>query len=484
MDQTNSILLTVDKSHLITIGERLYVESLDLIRELVNNAYDADATVVEVTVKPDEIIVKDDGTGMDFFGLQQYFTIGSQEKIQCQKSKIYNRDQIGQFGIGKFASLSACETFIVNTQKEDFAAEVIFDKKEWKKSRETWELPLTIKAPDPKRGNGTTVILKNLRKQFDLKDVEDKILQSVPLKAPNFLVKLNSHPVFSRSLSGHRIPILDSCHFGMISGEIVIIPQSAASPTQTGIEVKVKQVTIKRELFGMETWGKAMLRVQGEIYAEFLPVTSDRSGFITDSEEYKTFLKVMERVMRDVQTVLGKLSGKMERRKASRALNEALSRIYKALAKNPEFSPFGVFPQAQEEGKGIGGAAAEAAQKPSEEILSENKERKKPKRKKKVKVKRLTPDAIVKKLRIGDMGISFCLDHLGEDGTECFTEGSVIYINYDHPLYQRESKNPRTHTMHVARLLTQEISLMKDLRNPRQAFERQSKLLKDAFLGS
>ncbi len=36
--------VTVDKSHLITIGERLYSESIELIRELVNNAYDADAT--------------------------------------------------------------------------------------------------------------------------------------------------------------------------------------------------------------------------------------------------------------------------------------------------------------------------------------------------------------------------------------------------------------------------------------------------------
>jgi hypothetical protein len=35
--------VTVDKSHLITIGERLYSESIELIRELVNNAYDADA---------------------------------------------------------------------------------------------------------------------------------------------------------------------------------------------------------------------------------------------------------------------------------------------------------------------------------------------------------------------------------------------------------------------------------------------------------
>jgi hypothetical protein len=57
-----------------------------------------------------------------------------------------------------------------------------------------------------------------------------------------------------------------------------------------------------------------------------------------------------------------------------------------------------------------------------------------------------------------------------------------VYINRDHPLYKREAKKGDAHTMHIARLLTQEIALMKDPRNPRQAFERQSKLLRDAFI--
>ncbi len=35
--------VTIDKSHLVAIGERLYAESVELLRELVNNAYDADA---------------------------------------------------------------------------------------------------------------------------------------------------------------------------------------------------------------------------------------------------------------------------------------------------------------------------------------------------------------------------------------------------------------------------------------------------------
>jgi hypothetical protein len=74
------------------------------------------------------------------------------------------------------------------------------------------------------------------------------------------------------------------------------------------------------------------------------------------------------------------------------------------------------------------------------------------------------------------------LDHFGETGPESFSEGTTVYINRDHPLYKREAKKAEAHTMHIARLLSQEIALMKDPRNPRQAFERQSKLLRDAFI--
>ena len=52
---TQFIEVTVDKSHLVTIGERLYGESVELIRELVNNAYDADATEVKITISSDKI---------------------------------------------------------------------------------------------------------------------------------------------------------------------------------------------------------------------------------------------------------------------------------------------------------------------------------------------------------------------------------------------------------------------------------------------
>src|SRR5574341_560557 len=99
MSRSGFLPVTVDKSHLITIGERLYTESIELIRELVNNAYDADASEVRVTVTDDLIRVEDNGAGMDFDGLRQYFNIGSMEKLQKPRSPHFRRDRIGQFGI-------------------------------------------------------------------------------------------------------------------------------------------------------------------------------------------------------------------------------------------------------------------------------------------------------------------------------------------------------------------------------------------------
>ena len=474
--------VTVDKSHLVTIGERLYAESIELIRELVNNAYDADATEVKVMLTPESVSVEDNGAGMDLEGLEQYFVIGSQEKLLQPKSPVFKRDRIGQFGIGKFATLSACRRFIVYTQKGNFAARVVFDKDEWSREAGEWRLPLEILAPDGQRGNGTTVTLLGLNKQFAAEDVERKIVEGVPLKAPHFTVFLNGQQVRPKSFAGHRIPFLEGTEFGPVSGEIIILPASAASVEELGIEIKVKQVTVRRELFGAQTWGKVAARIRGEVHSDFLPITSDRTGFVTDSPEYQAFNQSMQRVMTDVHAVLMRLMGKGEKRAASRALGEALQRISKALVKNPDFSPFGPVPFGDPDG--IGGAAATKSAEATHEAkpVGIGKRFSRGMRKKSPTAKRLTPDAVVRRLKMGQAGISCCLDHFGDAGPESFSEGTIVYINRDHPLYKREAKKADAHTMHIARLLTQEISLMKDPRNPRQAFERQSKLLRDAFI--
>jgi hypothetical protein len=312
------IPVTIDKSHIITIGERLYSESIEFIRELVNNAYDADATLVKITMEDDYITIKDDGAGMDKEGLVQYFNIGSQHKIQSPRSPIYKRDRIGQFGIGKFASLSACERFEVLTRKGNSVYRVVFDKGEWEKNASEWKLPIEILPSDSRDGEGTTVSLFNLLRRFNPEDIEAKIIEGTPLKTPHFRVVLNRHTIKPRSLSGQRIPVLEGTEFGPVTGEIVVLPESAASMENLGIEIKVKQVTVTRELFGMESWGKTMARVRGEFNADFLPLTSDRTGFVKDSREYQEFLRVALKVMDELRNVLSRLIEKKESVRVSR----------------------------------------------------------------------------------------------------------------------------------------------------------------------
>ena len=488
--------VTVDKRHIVSIGERLYAESVELLRELVNNAYDADATEVRVEVGPEKIVVGDNGTGMDMAGLEQYFIIGSNEKVVHSRSSRFGRVRIGQFGIGKFASLAAASRFELISRHKDFGARVVFDKKAWEEAKDEWHLPCEILASDsrdPQEGDGTTVILSELSKSFRVEDVERKLVESVPLKAPDFAVYLNGRRLYPRSLVGRRIPILEGTRFGLVTGEIVITPKSAADFKDLGIEVKVKAVTVKKDLFGMETWGKAVARVKGEIHADFLPITSDRSSFIVDSDEFQEFLKIMEKVVVVVGKALGKEADRSEQRKSSRAVNEALQRIHKALARNPDLSPFGpvYYGDPDEAGgsavlgaKGKGRNETEVPPREAQRVQEpETAAAAAPKRKRRRHplVKRVTPNAIVRRMRMGTESVSVCLDFFGPGGPECFSEGNVVYINRDHPLFQRESRKAAAQTMYIARLVTQEISLMKETRSPRVAFSRQNQLLKDAF---
>jgi hypothetical protein len=485
--ETTSLEVTVDKRHIISIGERLYAESVELLRELVNNAYDADATEVRVEIGPDRVVVRDDGTGMDAEGLAQYFRIGSDEKVLRSVSPRFGRDRIGQFGIGKFASLAAAVTFEIVTRKGDFAARVVFDKRQWEASRSAWTLPCEILDPNALPGDGTTVVLSDLTKAFDPAEAEETIKDGVPLKAPHFAVFLNGRPVQPRAYSGQRLPVLEGCPYGAVAGEIVILPKSAAAAKDLGIDVKVKGVTVKKELFGMETWGPAMARVRGEINASFLPVTSDRSNFVTDSDEYRQFLKVMEKVVSLVENKLGKDADRREDRRAGRAVKEALLRIHRALALNPDFSPFGPIPYG--DGKGVGGAAAEGTKTAGADDKDVGPEgggavgtkEPKPKRRRNPLVKKITPNAIVRRIKLGRSAVSVCMDFFGEASPECFAEGNVVYINRDHPLFKREARKAASFTMYVARLMTQELALMTETKSPRLAFTRQSKLLKDAF---
>jgi len=351
-EATLRLPVTVDKSHIITLGERLYGESIELVRELVNNAYDADATRVNVQINKDKIVVEDNGNGMDLEGLKEYFNIGSPQKRILKKSPRFAREMIGQFGIGKFSSLSACQRFEVWTKKGSFAATVTFDKNEWEKNKEFWHLPLKIQSPQPKQRDGTRVSLTGLIKNFKISDVRAHLMETVPLRSPNFSVYVNGERLSSQYVAGRKIPFLEGTKFGTVYGEIVLVTSGSSPRDKAGIQCKVKGVTIKRDFFGLENLGSPAKKIYGFVNANFLPITSDRTGFITDSPEYQAFKEVMQQVAKRVRKQLRILADERGNRKINRRLKEAMKRIERALLYNPDLCPFGLVAQGERHEEG------------------------------------------------------------------------------------------------------------------------------------
>lgn len=228
----------------------MYSQSLDLIRELVANAYDADATRVNIVVDSNNLTVEDNGVGMDRVGIEQYFTIGSLFKKQNPISSIFKRTRIGEFGIGKFAVLSLCDRFELYAKAKDYGATVIFDREDFEK-RQDWNVPIVEHAVSDREKTGTRVTLFQLKKPLSLFDLERYLINLFPLTDKNFSIFLNERKLEPTYIPGERFKIYEVTQFGVIKGEI-IIASLALSKEHEGIGIRIKEVLIKRETFDIE----------------------------------------------------------------------------------------------------------------------------------------------------------------------------------------------------------------------------------------
>lgn len=501
---TTTIPVKFDKSHIVTIGEKLYGESLELIRELVCNAYDADATSVWVEITPEKIKVRDDGSGMDESGLIEYFNIGSENKKHEGVSPKFKRRRIGQFGIGKFATLTACGRFRVFTQKGESAIETVFDRNDWFHN-ENWSVPLTRHDHNPDFGQGTLVTLEDLKKAFVLSEVERYIRERLPLSAPHFEVFLNGNRIEPTYIAGKKFEIDTRTSFGAIHGE-VILPhlKGFQRAGQAGIECIVRGVLVCREHFGLES-STIFHRLRGRVTADFLPITSDRNRFITDTPEYESFTQTMQRELRRILKSLKQELIKKEDQKADAALRETLGKIGKAMRRNPAFAPPVMSPTGEVDEHGNADAEKMApATGEGEEgrdavsvDLSEKEEEadkhpnpdseptdKKTPSARKVKVKNLDGKTMAaRQVKVGGLGVTCVLEHCGHDYPPAFLESGIIYLNRDHRLYKKqEKKNNRENlNFYLASLITQQVALLRCEHDARRMVEIQNQLLADSF---
>jgi len=172
--------LTIDLQVLKHLGIGLYSNVPAVVSEMVANAYDADAGKVEITVKDDEIVIKDDGLGMNVEDANKKFLTVGYDKRNSGESVTpkYKRKPMGRKGIGKlsaFAIADEVEVRSVKTQpktgKEIGKAAFIMDVVELeKRAREEKPYhPRPLSDHDKVIANGTRIVLRKLKKKRSIK---------------------------------------------------------------------------------------------------------------------------------------------------------------------------------------------------------------------------------------------------------------------------------------------------------------------------
>ena len=147
-----------------------YRSSEVAIKELVDNAWDADAPNVWITLPSplsnDAVVVRDDGAGMSAQEMRkEYLNIASDKLSRTgERTPKLNRKIKGRKGIGKFAGLTIAGCMKVQSVARGRKCTLIVDKKELIENQNDLEaVPLPF-SDDPAHDNeiGTTITLSYL----------------------------------------------------------------------------------------------------------------------------------------------------------------------------------------------------------------------------------------------------------------------------------------------------------------------------------
>ncbi|RZT07444.1 uncharacterized protein (TIGR02391 family) [Kribbella sp. VKM Ac-2569] len=155
------------------LGYKMYSHLPNALAELIANAYDADATKVQVILRDDEhgrsVIVQDDGHGMNLSDLREkYLRIGRNRRVEGEgRSESGRRAVAGKKGLGKLALFGIGETILLTTKRRG-ASENLHVALSWTEIKNATG---TEYHPDLTRSgaevdlHGTRVELTNLRRR-------------------------------------------------------------------------------------------------------------------------------------------------------------------------------------------------------------------------------------------------------------------------------------------------------------------------------
>lgn len=303
--------LKVHPSFFKEFATKTWVSPAEVVKELVENAFDEDATKVLITILNGDSVCIEDDAGMDQEGVQKFLLLGSPHKRIDTISPKFKRVRTGRYGTGRLSFLTSFEKMKIRTRQGTFDKSLLIDSNSLDKLF-TGNSELKELRESPLKRNGTELTISGSKVQIDEPRLIKEIRKLAVLRHPLFEVSIkradrfrewdfsSAEAIKAPDIQGHRIPVtLDD---GKITGEIAIA-RRPLSDDERGIAIMIGNHIVLRTSFGFDS---KLSRVTGYVRCDNLTSRfADKSAIIED-EEYERFIKQMKILV--IDTVIPSLA--------------------------------------------------------------------------------------------------------------------------------------------------------------------------------
>ncbi len=336
--------LTLDSNFFAELTQRLWRSSSEVVRELVQNSFDGDASRVIVSFLPDRLVIEDDG-GMDASRIKSFLQVGgSHQEAEFTPS---GRRVVGKYGVGRLSALGSFRRMRVRTRLHGYHASFEFSLEDLARLAQG-----TVNIRDRKlrslRRNGTEISLLEPTVRMKLEQVRTTLMQQPILRTPGFGVYVrqaqnfrgwnvrNAERILPKDIPGAKLRVRIKGPLE-VAGFIIIAADSALplAEEDRGIGIVASSHLISRSLFGFEDSPYRFDRVTGYLECNQLKTTFGAKDRLVEDEAYRVFIERMRRflsskvipALREVELrQVGKLELKTLRH-IDRILGEALVKV-------------------------------------------------------------------------------------------------------------------------------------------------------------
>lgn len=299
MKKNNKVHFQVD-SRLARLLSQEYSSTEKALKELVDNAWDADADSVRITLpaamSDEPIIVVDDGTGMTTQEVEaHYLAIASDRRERAgDRTPRKNRLVKGRKGVGKFAGLMAASCMTLESFARGVRTSFTLGLEDLALVEDIEQLPIVLNTEEcPKERHGTAITLSGLHQHLSFPDPAKfrQILLQEYGRETSFHIAVNGKALGVDDVGGSfKEEAFDIPTVGDVRLRFAISDSKSVS-RQPGIVLKVDGKAVgKPSFFGLDEREdfppKLLKRLFGEVDADGLRdhVTAGWDSLIENSQ--------------------------------------------------------------------------------------------------------------------------------------------------------------------------------------------------------